>query len=161
LVAVGDDIERGALGDASDVAEEGPGGGVEIDADAVNAALDYGFEGLLELSLIHVMLILTDADGFWVDLDELGERVLETARDGGGSTDGEIEVGELLAGDVRCGVDAGACLADGDGEEVVEVVITEEIADEGIGLTGGGSVAYRDGADVVFGDQSGEGVVCS
>ena len=41
------------------------------------------------------------------------------------------------------------------------MVIAKEIADEGIGLAGGGSVAYRDGADVVFGDQSGEAVACS
>ncbi len=49
LVAVSDDVERGAFGDAGDVAEQRPGGGVEVDADAVDAAFDDGFEGLLEL----------------------------------------------------------------------------------------------------------------
>ena len=44
LVAEFDDVERGAFGDAGDVAQQGPGGGVEIDADAVDAAFDDGLE---------------------------------------------------------------------------------------------------------------------
>ena len=44
LVAVLDDLLRGALGDAGDVAQQRPRRGVEIDADAVHAAFDGGFE---------------------------------------------------------------------------------------------------------------------
>jgi hypothetical protein len=98
------------------------------------------------------MLILPDSDRFGIDLDKLGERVLETSGDGDGTADGEVEVGKLLAGDVGCGVDAGSRLGDGDGEEVVELARAEEVADEGVGLSGGGSVADGDGADIVLGD---------
>ena len=161
LVAVSDDVERGAFGDAGDVAEQGPGRGIEIDADAVDATLDDGLKGLLELALIDVVLVLADADGFGIDLDELGERVLETTGDGDGAADGEVEVGKFLAGDVGCGVDAGSGLGDGDGEEIAELALAKEGADEGVGLAGGGAVADGDGADVVFGDQRGEGVACS
>jgi hypothetical protein len=69
LIAVGNDVERGAFGDAGNVAKERPGRGIEIDADAVDAALDDNLKGLLELALIDVVLILTNADGFGVDLD--------------------------------------------------------------------------------------------
>src|SRR6266849_989398 len=101
------------------------------------------------------MLILPDSDRFGVDLDKLGERVLETAGDGDGPADGEVEGGKLLAGDVGCRGDAGSGLGDGDREEIVELARAEEVADEGVGLSGGGSVADGDGADIVIGDQSG------
>jgi hypothetical protein len=131
LVAMGDDVQRGALGDAGDVAQQRPGSGVEIDADAVDAALDDLAERLLQLALIDVVLILADADGFGIDLDEFGERVLQTAGDGDGSAHGEVEVGKLLARDVGSGVDAGAGFAHRDGEDVVELALAEELADEG------------------------------
>ena len=119
-IAIGDDVERGAFGDAGNVTEQGPGGGVEVDADAIDATFDDGLKGLLELTLIDVVLVLADTDGFGIDLDEFGERVLETTGDRDGAADGEVEVRELLAGDVGCGVNAGTGLGDGDGEEFVE-----------------------------------------
>ena len=108
LISEGDDVEGGALSDAGDVAEQGPGRGVEIHADAVDAGLDGGFEGALELALIDVVLVLANADGLGVYLDELGEWVLEAAGDGDSTAHGEVEVRELLAGDVGGRVDAGA-----------------------------------------------------
>jgi hypothetical protein len=47
-----------------------------------------------------VVLVLPHADGLGVDLHQLGERVLQAARDGDGPAHREVEVGELLAGDV-------------------------------------------------------------
>ena len=44
LIAIGDDIERDTFGDAGDVAEERPGGCVEVDADAIHTGLNDGFE---------------------------------------------------------------------------------------------------------------------
>ena len=66
------------------------------------------------------MLILADADGFGINLDQFGERILQAARDGDGSANGEIEIGKLLARNVGSGVDAGAGLADRDGKDAIE-----------------------------------------
>ena len=46
LVAVIDDVQRGALGDSGDVAQQRPRGGIEVDADAVDAAFDHRFKRL-------------------------------------------------------------------------------------------------------------------
>jgi hypothetical protein len=62
LVAELNDVERGALGDASHITEESPGGGVKVDTDLVDAAFDGSFERLLELSLVDVVLVLADTD---------------------------------------------------------------------------------------------------
>ena len=76
---------------------------------------------MLQLALVHIVLVLADADGLGIDLDQFGERILQAACDGDGSANGEVEVGKLLAGDVGGGVDAGPGLADRDREDAVEV----------------------------------------
>ena len=121
LVAELDDLQRGALVDAGHVAQQRPGRGVQIDADAVDAAFDDGFERLLQLALIDIVLILADADGFGIDLHQLGQRVLQAAGDGDGAAHGEVEVRELLARDVGSGVDGGAGFVDGDVRTIVEL----------------------------------------
>ena len=107
------------------------------------------------------MLVLADTDGFGIDFDEFGERVLETTGDRDGAADGEVELRKLLAGDVGSGVNAGSGLGDSDGEDIAWLALAKEGTDEGVGLAGGCAVADGDGTDVVFGDQRSEGVACS
>ncbi len=134
FVAILHDVDRGALGDSGHVAQQRPRGGVQIDADAVDAAFDHRLQRLLQIALIDIVLILADADRFGIDLDQFGERVLQAARDGDGAAHGQVEIGKLLARDVRGRVDAGAALADGDGEDVVELALAQKLAHELIGL---------------------------
>ena len=75
----------------------------------------------LKLALVDVVLVLADADRLGIDLDQFGERVLQAARNGDGAAHGEIEIGKLLARDVRGRVDAGAGFADRHGEDAVEL----------------------------------------
>ena len=44
LVAVSDNVQRDAFGDSGDVAQQRPRRSIEVDADAVDAALDGGLE---------------------------------------------------------------------------------------------------------------------
>jgi hypothetical protein len=83
-----------------------------------------------------------------VHLDELRERVLEPARDRDGAPDREIEVGELLAGDVAGAVHAGAGFAHHDDGDPREPELAQRRAQERLGLTARGAVAHRDGRDV-------------
>ena len=133
-VAELDDVQGGALGNAGDVAEQRPGGGVEIDANLVDAAFNGGFERLLELTLVDIMLVLADADGLRVDLDELGERILQPARDGDGPADGEVEVGKLLPRDFAGGIDGGSGFGDHDLEDRRQAVFGEEVTHKRVGL---------------------------
>ena len=114
FIAELDDLLRGAFGDAGDVAQQRPGRGVEIDADAVDAAFDHGLERFVQLALIDIVLILADADRLGIDLDQFGQRVLQAARDGDGAAHGQVEIGKLLARDVGGGIDGGAGFVDGD-----------------------------------------------
>ena len=53
------------------------GGRVQVDADRVDADIDHQVEALLERDLIDIMLVLTNADALRIDLDQLGERILQ------------------------------------------------------------------------------------
>jgi hypothetical protein len=44
------------------------------------------------------VLVLADADALGVDLDQLGQRVLQAAGDAGGAAQAHVDVGQLLAG---------------------------------------------------------------
>ena len=85
---------------------------VQVDADEVDARRDDRLERLLELLRVDVVLIEADADALGLDLDELGERVLEPPADRDRAAEGGVEVGELLAADRAGRVDARAGLVD-------------------------------------------------
>src|SRR3984885_12238544 len=55
FIAELDDFLGGALVDAGDVAQEGPGSGVEVHADAVDAAFNYLLQRLVQMLLIDVV----------------------------------------------------------------------------------------------------------
>ena len=112
FAAVLDDACASAGPDAGDVRQQVVRGGVQVDADLVHAGVDHLVEALLERRLRHVVLVLADADALRIDLHQLGQRILQPARDRDRAAHGEVELGELLARDVAGAVDAGAGLAD-------------------------------------------------
>ena len=148
--AVADHVFRERGAEAGDVGEEVLGGGVQLDADGIHAALDGVIERGFQSALIDIVLVLADADGLGVDLHQFRERIHEAASDRNGAAHGDILVGEFLASGLGGGIDRGAALVhhddlDGGGQL--------EFFDKGLGLAGGGAVADRDGLDVVLFDE--------
>ncbi len=150
FVAVRDEIGGDTGIEAGDVGEEMFGGGIEFDADAIDATDDDIIESAFEGILVDIVLVLTDPDGFGVEFDQFGEGIHEAPSDGDGASDGEIFVGKLFAGDIARGVNGGAAFADHDhGDGGGE----GEFTDERFGFAGGGSVADGDGFHFKFGDH--------
>ena len=107
-----DDVGRQFGTDTRDMRQQRGAGGVDIHADVVDHAFDHAVEGVREGGLIDIVLIQADADGFGIDLDQFGERVLRAAGNGDRAADGDIEVGEFGAGESGCGIDRCACFVD-------------------------------------------------
>ena len=128
--------------------------GVEVDADRVHAVLDDGVQRLRQLALVDVVLVLAHADALGVDLHQLGQRILQAARDGDGAAQADVEVGQLLAGELGGRVDRGARLADDDlvdhdvGRELLHAL--DQVGGELVGLAAGGAVADGDQVDAVL-----------
>ena len=103
------------------------------------------------------MLVLPDTDRLRLDLDELGERVLEPPRDRHCSAEGHVEPRQLLRGVGGGGVDRGARLRhDGRGDLEVRVPL-DEILGQAVGLSRRRAVADGDEVDVVVSAEAGEG----
>ncbi len=80
-VTVAHDVLREPAADARDSGQQRGGGGVDVDADGVHRILDDRVQRAGQFDLGEVMLVLADPDRLRVDLDEFGQRVLQTARD--------------------------------------------------------------------------------
>ena len=72
---------------------------------------------------IDVVLVESDADVLGLDLDQLGQRILEPAADRDAAAQGGVGVGKLLAADLAGRIDAGAGLVDDDVGELGEQAV--------------------------------------
>ena len=153
------DNPLGQLGaDPGHVRQQRAAGRVDIDAHRVDARFHFAFQAAAQQCLVHVMLVLADADGLGVDLDQFGQRILQSVRDADRASDRDIQVGILLGGQFAGRIDRRARLADHHlGGRLIAVVLRAEFlqqaADEGVRFPGGRAVADRDQLDVVAGDQ--------
>ena len=59
---------------------------------------------MFEGSLIDIVLVHADPDGFWIDLNQLRQGILGAAGNGDGATNGNVHLGEFLAGEGAGGV---------------------------------------------------------
>ena len=152
FVAPADDVLRDRLRDARDVREERRRRRVEVHAYMVHGGLHRSVERGGKLLLVHVVLILTDADRLRLDFHELGERILHAPRDGDGAADRHVVVGQLLLRELRGGVDGGACLVR---DEVVdgELVLADEVRRELLRLVGCRAVADGNERHAVLPDE--------
>ena len=103
---------RDARRQARHPAQQRHAGGVEVDAHRIDAVLDHGVKAARELALVEVMLVLSDANGLGVDLDEFGQRVLQAPGNARSAAQADIDVGHLLRGKCAGRINRGAGLAD-------------------------------------------------
>ncbi len=152
VVAMLDDLLREPRTDPGDVGQQGDAGHIDVDADMVDARLDHPIQALAELRLIDVVLVLSDADGFRVRLDQFRKRVLQTAGDADCAADRDIEIGELSGRQLAGGINRGTRFADHDLRNV-KLVFSNQVTDKRIGFAGGGTVANGDQFHVVLLDH--------
>ena len=153
LVAVGDDVARQDGVEAGDTVEERFGRGVDVDADRVDAVLDHRVQGPRQPGLADVVLVLADPDRLWLDLDQLGERVLQPPRDRRGAAQRHVDVGKLARRELGRRVDRRACLADHQLLQAEVGVALHELAGELVGLARCGAVADADQGNTVLAAQ--------
>ena len=150
-----DDRARQAGADPRHVRQQVVRGGVHVDAHLVHARIDHRLEAAPQAGLGDIVLVLPDADALRIDLHQLGQRVLQAARDRDRAADGDVQLGELLARGVAGAVDAGPRLADHHHRHV-EREVAQRLAHEGLGLAPGGAVADGDGGDAPLLHQVGQ-----
>ena len=104
FVAVGHDVLRHRARQAGNSLEQRRRRRVHIHADGVHRVLHHRVQCLRKRGLVHVVLVLAHADGLRVDLDQLRQRILQSAGNGYGGAQGDVHVRELLRRDLAGGV---------------------------------------------------------
>ena len=160
-VAVGDDVLRHGRAHAGHAAEQRRRRGVDLHAHGIDGIFDDRIEGMGELRLRHVVLVLADADGLRVDLHQLGQRILQAAGDGHRTAQGHVHVREFGRGQRGGGVHRRARLRHRHRFGARSPGLDQQVRDlagELVGLAGGGAVAHGHELDAVGGAQGGQGV---
>ena len=83
---------------AGDPRKERPRCSIEIHTHRVHAVFHHGIQFAGEFHLIHIVLVLADADRLGIDLHEFRERILQTPCDRDGSAVADIKIREFLCG---------------------------------------------------------------
>ena len=107
------------------------------------------------------MLVLAHANGLGVDLDELGQGVLQAPGNAGRAAQAHIDIGHFLAGEFTGRVHRSARFADHHLLDVCAIAqfdqLLDQVAGQFVGFTAGGAVANGNQVDLVLFAQLGEG----
>jgi hypothetical protein len=114
LLAVVDDAPGRQLIETGDVPQKGSTRRIQIDAYEVDATGNDRFQCFLELLRVYVVLIESYANVLRLDLDQLGQRILEPAADRNPAAERCVAFGQLFAAHLAGGIDARAGLVDDD-----------------------------------------------
>ncbi|KCB33957.1 hypothetical protein L543_2294 [Bordetella hinzii L60] len=158
FVAPADDVLGQRAVQARDTCQQGGRGGVDVHAHGVDAVLDHGVQRAGQLALVDVMLVLAHADGLGVDLDQLGQRILQAAGDGHRAAQGHVQVGEFKRGHLGGGVDRGAGFGHHDAGERKFGELAHHVGHQLFAFARGRAVADGDELDLVLGAQRGQRV---
>jgi hypothetical protein len=96
------------------------------------------------------MLVLADANGLGIDLDQFGQRVLQAAGDGDRAAQAHVQIRELLRGQLRGRIHRGAGLGDDDLGHVQLGAQLDQVGGELVGFAAGGAVADGDQRHIVL-----------
>ncbi len=140
------------LGNAGNVLEKRCRGGIHIHTHMVYAVLHHSAQLLTQLGLVHIMLILSHADGLGVDLHQLRQWILKASRHGGSASLSHIKIGEFLGGQLAGGIHRGTGFID---DDILhrQLRFPEEIRNDLLRLPGGGTIAQADDLHMPAADQ--------
>ena len=113
-IAVLDDVFRQHRVQPRHAREQRRRSRIDVHAHRVDAVFDRGVERARERALVHVVLILADADRLGIDLHQLGQRILQAPGDGHGAAQAHVQLGKFGGGECRRRIDRGAGFADDD-----------------------------------------------
>ena len=158
LVAVGDDVLGQGLGEAGNPVEQGDRGGIHIHPTAFT-------QSSTTASRRRASWLWPTSCWYWptphalgVDLDQLGQGILQPAGDGDGAANGDVEIREFLGGELGGGVDRCPRFTDHDFLCLGGRVALEQIAHQAVGFPGCGAVADADELDLVLLAQLAQGL---
>ena len=118
--------------------------------DRVHAILDHRIERARQLGLADVVLVLADADRLRIDLHQLGQRILQAARDRHRAAQRDVQVRQFLRGEFGRRIHRGAGFGHHDLGQLQFRAQLDQVLRQLVGLARGGAVADRDQRHLVL-----------
>ena len=140
------------LADSRYISEQRFGCAIEIHAHHIYAAFYHFVEALLQFALVHIMLILTDANRLRVNFYKLCKRILQTATNGDCTARGHIFLREFFDSDHGCGVHRSTRLIH-DHLNWARLHIGNKFSNKGIGFATCGAITNRDEPNIIGAHQ--------
>ena len=128
-------------------------GCIQVNTDSIHTIFHHGFQGTRQFSLIDVVLVLTHTDGLWINFDQLGQGVLQAARNTGGTAQAYVNIWHFLAGKFTGGIDRSARFAHHHLLNFLAVgcfELFDEISGQFVGFAAGSAIANGDQIDTMF-----------
>ena len=101
LIAIRHNVGRQRRAKSGNVTQQLFAGSIEFHADAVHATDHHIVEAAFEGRLLHIVLILADANRFRVQLYKFRERIHEASPDGNRAAHSQVLRGEFFARNFR------------------------------------------------------------
>ena len=124
--------------------------GVQIHTDGVDAILDHRIEAARQAALIHIVLVLADADALGIDLHQFREWVLHAPCNAHGAAQADVEIRQFLAGHLAGRIDRSTGFT---GDQFLDHRARRALSQQGDHL-GGELVGFAAGRAVADGDQA-------
>ena len=151
-----DNVRREQIADSGDAREQRRGRCIHIDSDGVDAIFHNGVESARQFQFRNIMLILTNPDRLWIDLDEFRRGVLQSARDRHGAAQRHVEIGQFARCIFGSGINRGARFRHDDFRQLQFGIFGHQSAGQLVGLARGGAIADGDQLDLMLARQLAE-----
>ena len=126
------------------IAEQLLAGGVQFDTHPIYTRHDDVIQTALEGIGIHIVLVLADTNGLWIELHQFGQRVHQATANAHRAPDSQVLIGEFFTGHLARRINRGAALIHKHHRDVRRQV---QGSNELLRLATGCSVADGDGLD--------------
>src|SRR5579875_2684468 len=159
LLAVFDNRSGDTAVNASNMSEQSSRSRIQLDARKVDAGDNHSLQHLGQGFLVNIVLIETNAQRAWIDLDQLRQRVLEATSDRNGTALRGVQRWEFLAGNLRGRIDRGSSLIDDHIADLAAATclflqLAYQCRHQLLRLTRGCAIAYGDDLQVVLANQA-------
>ena len=128
------------------------GSRVQLNAHMIDGCFDSLVQGICQLLLVYIVLVLPHADGLRVNLYQFSQRVLHPSGNGDCAADSYIIFRQFFLGKGGGGVNGGAGFV-GDDVIYIQAVVLDEFCRKFLCFQGGGTVADGNQGDIVLLDE--------
>ena len=161
LFTVSYNVLSDCFGNTGNILQKGSRCCIQIYANLINRILNHTSQGFTQLLLVHVMLILSNTNGFRIDLNQFSQRILHTSCNGSGTSLSYVKIREFFCCKLTCRINRSTSLICDHILNLCLWDLLQHIYDHLLRLSGSSTISNRDQGNMIFPDHGFYGILCS